>query len=69
MGTDWIRNNIRFVPLYEAKMGDFYDHRASRYGARGDERGKESLLKQPTPNIRIEALSRNLSMLGLAAKR
>ena len=42
-GTDWIKNNIRFVPLYEAKMGDFYDHRASGYGARGDERGNRVL--------------------------
>ena len=29
----------RYVPLYEAKMGDFFDHRAAGYNQRGDERG------------------------------
>ena len=29
----------RFVPLYEAKMFNFYDHRFGDYGARGDDRG------------------------------
>jgi hypothetical protein len=29
----------RYVPLYEAKMAYFYDHRATSYSARGDERG------------------------------
>jgi hypothetical protein len=29
----------RFVPLYEAKMIDYYDHRAAGYAQRGDERG------------------------------
>ncbi|WP_240344820.1 hypothetical protein [Novosphingobium sp. THN1] len=29
----------RFVPLYEAKMTAFYDHRASSYASRGDDRG------------------------------
>jgi hypothetical protein len=33
------RNTDRFVPLYEAKMGDFYDHRAAGYDNRGDNRG------------------------------
>ena len=32
-GTD------RYVPLYEAKMGSFFDHRAAGYNQRGDERG------------------------------
>ncbi len=30
---------LQYVPLYEAKMGDFFDHRAAGYGSRGDERG------------------------------
>ena len=29
----------RYVPLYEAKMASFFDHRASGYGSRGDDRG------------------------------
>lgn len=29
----------RFVPLYEAKMTSFFDHRFAGYGARGDDRG------------------------------
>lgn len=37
-GSDWI-GEVRYLPLYEAKMGDFYDHRASGYDERGDDRG------------------------------
>ena len=33
----------RYVPLYEAKMGDFFDHRAGSYGHRGDKRGHRVL--------------------------
>ncbi|WP_209308655.1 Eco57I restriction-modification methylase domain-containing protein [Sphingomonas corticis] len=29
----------RYVPLYEAKMSSFYDHRAASYASRGDDRG------------------------------
>ena len=29
----------RYVPLYEAKMIDFYDHRSASYESRGDDRG------------------------------
>lgn len=29
----------RYVPLYEAKMFNFYDHRFGDYGSRGDDRG------------------------------
>ena len=29
----------RYVPLYEAKMVDFYDHRAASYESRGENRG------------------------------
>jgi hypothetical protein len=33
------RTTERYVPLYEAKMVSFYDHRAASYGTRGDDRG------------------------------
>jgi hypothetical protein len=29
----------RYIPLYEAKMVSFFDHRAASYGERGDDRG------------------------------
>ena len=38
----------RFVPLYEAKMISFFDHRFSGYGARGDDRGYR-VLPETTP--------------------
>lgn len=40
--TDWIPksgNGERYIPLYEAKMTQHFDHRASGYGERGDDRG------------------------------
>lgn len=33
------RRPERYVPLYEAKMINFFDHRFGSYGARGDDRG------------------------------
>lgn len=50
-GTDWITDPnsnpmntdigepLRYIPLYEAKMVNFYDHRAGGYAQRGDDRG------------------------------
>ena len=38
----------RYVPLYEAKMMSFFDHRFSGYGARGDDRGYR-VLPETTP--------------------
>ncbi len=47
-GVDWIRREVngssegqaeRYVPLYEAKMIHFFDHRFGSYGDRGDTRG------------------------------
>ena len=38
-GTDWVSSTERYIPLYEAKMIDFFDHRAGGYAQRGDERG------------------------------
>ncbi|MDA8119474.1 MAG: hypothetical protein M0Z85_05355 [Gammaproteobacteria bacterium] len=39
-GVNWVESlGPVWVPLYEAKMGDFYDHRAAGYGTRGNSRG------------------------------
>jgi hypothetical protein len=41
-GTVWVNPNdakSRYVPLYEAKMISFFDHRAASYESRGAERG------------------------------
>jgi hypothetical protein len=46
VGTDWISREDsaeRYVPLYEAKMISFFDHRAASYGERGNERGYRAL--------------------------
>lgn len=42
-GTDWTRGKERFVPLYEAKMIWHFDHRASSYHSRGNDRGNRIL--------------------------
>ena len=52
-GMDWVRPNggpktIRYVPLYEAKMISFFDHRFAGYAARGDDRGYR-VLPETTP--------------------
>jgi hypothetical protein len=42
VGTDWISGgdrHLRYIPLYEAKMISFFDHRAASYAERGNERG------------------------------
>ena len=47
-GADWIAaGGARWVPLYEAKMFDLFDHRAASYASRGKERGHRVL--PPTP--------------------
>lgn len=38
-GTDWVGSDGRYVPLYEAKMINFFDHRFGTYEARGEARG------------------------------
>jgi hypothetical protein len=39
-GSDWVDgSDDRWVPLYEGKMIDLYDHRAASYEGRGDDRG------------------------------
>ncbi|HRQ87551.1 MAG TPA: restriction endonuclease, partial [Bacteroidia bacterium] len=38
-GTDWMKDQARHVPLYEAKMISYFDHRFAGYGARGEDRG------------------------------
>ncbi len=55
-GRDWLRNDKRYVPLYEAKMISTFDCRASGYGSRGDERGfrvlpETSLDEHRSPNF------------------
>jgi hypothetical protein len=54
-GTNWRRSSTNpsasaeiFVPLYEAKMVNFFDHRFAGYGARGDDRGYR-VLPETTP--------------------
>jgi hypothetical protein len=46
-GTDWTKGADsdlkRYVPLYEAKMIHYFDHRFSGYGSRGNERGHRVL--------------------------
>ncbi|MBL9071687.1 MAG: N-6 DNA methylase [Sphingopyxis sp.] len=46
-GSDWIKSlparQDRFVPLYEAKMIDLFDHRAGSYEGRADGRGSRVL--------------------------
>ncbi len=53
-GTDWVSRPTptgkeeKYVPLYEAKMAHFYDHRSSGYGTRDGERGHR-VLPETTP--------------------
>ncbi|MCH9665220.1 MAG: N-6 DNA methylase [Gammaproteobacteria bacterium] len=42
-GTGWIKNGQCYVPLYEAKMIDLFDHRSSGYELRGNMRGHSGL--------------------------
>ena len=49
----------RYVPLYEAKMVSFFDHRATGYGTRGDDRGYRvlpdtELCDHEDPNFEVE---------------
>jgi len=46
-GTDWVRDGAgHYVPLYEAKMTNYYDHRYASYGDRED-RGYRVLPEAP----------------------
>lgn len=48
-GTEWISEGVgtnpplRMVPLFEAKLASFFNHRAASYASRGDERGNRVL--------------------------
>lgn len=42
-GTDWARNSSQMLPLYEAKLASFFNHRAASYASRGDDRGNRVL--------------------------
>lgn len=46
-GTDWLKGEIRMVPLYEAKMIHQFDHRFGDYGSRGDDRGFRVMPETP----------------------
>jgi hypothetical protein len=63
-GVDWITIDqgdalLRYVPLYEAKMFDHFDHRYASYETRGDERGNRvlpetSLEQHKNPNYEVQ---------------
>jgi hypothetical protein len=48
-GTDWVQrvSSQRWVPLYEAKMINFYDHRYGDYSSRGNDRGYRVMPETP----------------------
>jgi hypothetical protein len=46
---------IRYIPLYEAKMFNFFDHRFGDYGARGDDRGYRVMPETPLANYQDAA--------------
>jgi hypothetical protein len=56
-GRDWVPQDVQdeessrepYVPLYEAKMMHFYDHRFGSYLERGDERGNRVLPETSFP--------------------
>ncbi len=60
--SDWIadtKDGERYIPLYEAKMVSFYDHRAASYAERGDDRGFRVLPEtsddeHKDPNFEVE---------------
>ena len=57
-GSDWLRGEpeqSRYVPLYEAKLVWHFDHRASSYHSRGDERGNRVL--PPTTEEEHQSIS------------
>jgi hypothetical protein len=47
-GPDWVQHGgERYVPLYEAKMFNFFDHRFGDYQSRGDDRGYRVMPEVP----------------------
>jgi hypothetical protein len=59
-GVDWVQPGAqRYLPMYEAKMVDYFDHRAASYATRGDDRGyrilpETSIDQHRDPNYHIE---------------
>lgn len=63
-GMDWVHSgsgpkSTRYVPLYEAKMISFFDHRFAGYAARGDDRGyrvlpETTLDEHQKPSFEVE---------------
>jgi hypothetical protein len=59
-GGSPVGKSERFVPLYEAKLVSFYDHRAASYASRGDDRGFRVLpatedLEHARPEFEVES--------------
>jgi hypothetical protein len=50
-GNTWVKGTQKWLPLYEAKMAHFYDHRFGDYALRGDESDGNSL-----PDVPLVAL-------------
>nr|WP_313634771.1 N-6 DNA methylase [Brevundimonas diminuta] len=46
-GADWVREGGRYIPLYEAKMTNFFDHRFGDYSSRGNDRGYRVMPETP----------------------
>jgi hypothetical protein len=42
-GVGWVKDEKVYLPLYESKMINFYDHRYAGYQSRGDDRGHRVL--------------------------
>lgn len=59
-GTNWqLSDGTSMLPLYEAKMVDFFDHRAASYESRGEDRGfrvlpDTTLDQHSNPSYRVE---------------
>lgn len=59
LALDGGARETRYVPLYEAKMISFFDHRFAGYAARGDDRGyrvlpETALDEHQDPNFEVE---------------
>ncbi|MFV1594061.1 N-6 DNA methylase [Phaeobacter sp. JH20_36] len=57
--SEGVLREARYVPLYESKMFAIYDHRATSYASRGEERGNRvlpatELADHSNPNFEVE---------------
>ncbi|MDX0442492.1 N-6 DNA methylase [Sinorhizobium medicae] len=58
-GINWTNGDIRYLPLYEAKMIHQFDHRFGDYRVRGDDRGfrvmpETNILDYQNPDFEVE---------------